>query len=483
MLRQVLFAANLSFAFFSFYGDAANPSDRQCEDARYTNKHRAFVLTDMSNEPDDQMSLVRLLTYSNEIDIRGIGVVTSTWKNSSIDSDTVRLVISAYGNVTESLNANVPDSAPYPPAENLLEKVSVGHPVYGLAALQQNASEAALALVKAGDDASQDDPLWVQCWGGAGVLAEALNLVQQTREANATAAFVQNLRVYSISDQDDAGPWIRQRFPNLFYIVSLHSMNEYGRATWNGISGELFRFFDKGGPDSSLVTNEWLGEHIRVGELGKHYPRFDFIMEGDTPAFFPLIQNGLGNPEHPEWGNWGGRWKLLDASRKINVFTDATDWVIGVNNETYLTSYGTIWRWRREYQYDFAARMQWTLGKSYEESNHAPVAIVNGSCGPEIIELTYKLNDTIVLDASQSWDPDSDKLSFTWFHYLDVTERVEGKSPFGTEFVKISNISEDGSVVAVTPKYNHTMHLVLKVEDDGDMELTTYRRVVLYLTT
>lgn len=50
-------------------------------------------------------------------------------------------------------------------------------------------------------------------------------------------------------------------------------------------------------------------------------------MEGDTPAFFPLIQNGLGDPEHPEWGNWGGRWKLLDQSRKVNVFTDATDWV------------------------------------------------------------------------------------------------------------------------------------------------------------
>ncbi|KAL1596499.1 hypothetical protein SLS60_009146 [Paraconiothyrium brasiliense] len=409
--------------------------------------------------------------------------IECVWKNSSIDDETVRLVISAYGNVTQSLNANVPSSAPYPQASELLSKVHVGHPVYGLASLQLNTSDAGLALVKAGDDASPTDPLYVQCWGGAAVLAEALNIVQQTRDANATASFVANLRVYSISDQDDAGPWIRQRFPTLSYIVSLHSFSEYGRATWNGISGELFRFFDIGGPDSSLVTNEWLQTHVRVGELGAHYPKFDFIMEGDTPAFFPLVQNGLGDPEHPEWGNWGGRWKLLDQSGKVNVFTDATDWVVGINNQTYLTSFGTIWRWRREYQFDFAARMQWTLGKKYEETNHAPVAIVNGSCGPGVIELNYKINDTVVLDALESWDPDGDELKFKWFHYLDVTERVEGKSPFPSKYVKIEDVDASGAVIAVTPQYNHTIHIILQVEDDHDMELTTYRRVVLYPTS
>ncbi len=32
--------------------------------------------------------------------------------------------------------------------------------------------------------------------------------------------FVSKLRVYTISDQDDSGPWIRKTFPTLFYIVS-----------------------------------------------------------------------------------------------------------------------------------------------------------------------------------------------------------------------------------------------------------------------
>ena len=75
-----------------------------------------FVCTDMSNEPDDQMSLVRFLTYANELDIQGIVGSTSVWKNDSVDEATIRTVISAYGEVVINLDANVPSSAPYPPA-------------------------------------------------------------------------------------------------------------------------------------------------------------------------------------------------------------------------------------------------------------------------------------------------------------------------------------------------------------------------------
>ena len=35
----------------------------------YVAKPRVLVLTDIANEPDDQMSLVRLLVYSNQLDL------------------------------------------------------------------------------------------------------------------------------------------------------------------------------------------------------------------------------------------------------------------------------------------------------------------------------------------------------------------------------------------------------------------------------
>jgi Protein of unknown function (DUF1593) len=33
-------------------------------------------------------------------------------------------------------------------------------------------------------------------------------------------------------------------------------------------------------------------------------------MEGDTPSFLYLIDNGLSMLEHPDWGSWGGRYEL-----------------------------------------------------------------------------------------------------------------------------------------------------------------------------
>ena len=72
------------------------------------------------------------------------------------------------------------------------------------------------------------------------------------------------IRVYTISDQDDSGPWIRKTFPGLFYIVSPgpHGGGAYHFATWSGASGDRFhgRFV---GADFSLVDNPWPDENIR----------------------------------------------------------------------------------------------------------------------------------------------------------------------------------------------------------------------------
>lgn len=211
-----------------------------CETAKYENKTRVFVMTDISNEPDDQMSLVRFLTYANELDIVNIAVVTSTWKNDSIDTPSVYGVFDGYSQVVDSLNSNVPEAGSYPPADEVAAKLVTGHAVYGLAALDEpTPSNASTALI-AGVDASEE-PLWVLAWGGANVLAEALNQVKNERSEEEVAAFVRKLRVHSISDQDDAGAWIRTNFPTLFYIVSIHGFSEYAIATWN-VSRAIFPY-------------------------------------------------------------------------------------------------------------------------------------------------------------------------------------------------------------------------------------------------
>lgn len=42
-------------------------------------RHRLIILTDMENEPDDAQTMVKLLMYSNEIDIEGLIATTSRW--------------------------------------------------------------------------------------------------------------------------------------------------------------------------------------------------------------------------------------------------------------------------------------------------------------------------------------------------------------------------------------------------------------------
>ncbi|KAK8064407.1 hypothetical protein PG994_007045 [Apiospora phragmitis] len=402
------------------------PEDRQCATARYAHKHRVFVATDISNEPDDQMSLVRLLAYANELDLQGLAVVTSVWKNDSLDTAAVMTVLDAYADVTALLDAHVPAGAAYPRAEALRALVHEGHPVYGLAALELPPSAAALALIAAADAASAADPLYVCLWGGAGVLAEALHHVSQIRSSSPddVAAFVRKLRVYAISDQDDAGAWLRTNYPSLFYVVSLHGFSEYTQASWNGISGEAYRHFDRGGPDTSLVTNDWLQRHVRVGVLGgAHYPNFTFIMEGDTP--------------------------------------DAADVAVGVDGEIHVSAFAGIWRWRQAYQHDFAARMQWTTANNTAQNknnNHAPVVVVNGTCGPDPVKLSYRFGEgaVIVVDAaSGSWDPDGDGLAFDWFHYREVTARMqEGVITKVSEDIRIEKLDPTGGVVSLEPLKN-----------------------------
>lgn len=430
-------------------------SSKQCGTVSNVQRRRLFVLSDVGNEPDDQMSLVRLLTYSNEIDIQGIAAVTSTWLKNTTNPDTVKSVITAYGEVVDNLNANVQEPLTYPSAESLLAKVLSGRGVYGLAALSLNMSGAATSLVHAVDKGSSSDPLWIAGWGGANVLAEALNHVAQTRDATAAAEFVSKIRYHGASDQDNAAVWVRIHYPQLFFVSSIHGWGQYYEATWAGISGESVWLFDPDGPDSTLVANDWLQEHIRIGTLGAKYPNFTVIMEGDTPTFFPLIPNGLADPEHPEWGSWGGRYALVDPTGVSKLYSNAVDLANGTNGQYFTSSFASVWRWREEYQYDFAARMQWATNGNFKEHNHSPVPVVNNTCGPEPLVVPFDLlvGEAVVLDASGSWDPDNDELSFEWFNYQeDSMSDVSFERPGYTYWITVETLDERDAIVSAEPK-------------------------------
>jgi hypothetical protein len=373
-----------------------------------------------------------------------------------------------------------------------------GQPGYGMAAVgADKTSPGAEAIIKAADR-PDPRPLWVSIWGGANTLAQALRQIRATRPPAELEKLIRKLRVYSISDQDDAGPWIRREFPGLFYVVKPSTPNgeEYASATWTGISGDLF-YRNCAGADRTTVTNEWLDRHIRTkGPLGKLYPKFQFIMEGDTPAFLGLTNNGLESFRNPSWGGWGGRYvyrRPYGETRAIwtqggDSFGRVTsqDEVTGQDGRTYVSDQATIWRWRTAFQHEFAARMDWTVAP-FERANHSPTLVVNGAGGTGVVRLDVRVGQAVTLDAAGSRDPDGHKLAYQWFHYpeagfvpgvnLAAVTLADAASPKATATATaaarpnwLRGARRDATGVA---------HIILAVTDDGSPPLISYRRVIL----
>ena len=56
-------------------------------------KPRVFVLTDIENEPDDAMSMVRFLTYANQFDVEGLVATTSVHQQNQTAAWRIRVSI------------------------------------------------------------------------------------------------------------------------------------------------------------------------------------------------------------------------------------------------------------------------------------------------------------------------------------------------------------------------------------------------------
>ena len=128
---------------------------------------RAVIISDIGNEPDDQMSLVRLLLYSNEIDIEALIAGTSTWQKAIVHPETMRTLIKAYGQVRPNLLLHAKS---WPTAEELDARVYSGQRAYGKAAtgadkMSEGAEgvNGALAALAAGAAGAAGPPVAAVC--------------------------------------------------------------------------------------------------------------------------------------------------------------------------------------------------------------------------------------------------------------------------------------------------------------------------------
>ena len=480
----------------------------------YVPKVRVVVLTDIANEPDDQMSMVRFLVYSNQFDVEGLIATTSTWMRNKVRPDVIHALLDAYEQVQPNLMKHEDG---FPATATLRRVVASGQPGFGMQAVGAGKMSTGAELILKAADRADARPLWITAWGGTNTLAQALLQARATRSSERMDALVGRLRVYSISDQDDAGPWIRREFPSLHYIVmpSTTDGDQYSYATWTGISGDRF-YKNAPGADFTTFTDEWVNINIRSkGPLGKLYPFPCCIHEGDTPSFLGLINNGLASFMSPTFGGWGGRyvWRQFYGETRP-LWTqggdaypgkdNSKDLVTGADGNTYSSDQATIWRWRPAFQHDFAARMDWTI-KAAGEANHNPEPVVNGLGGKQPIAIDAAVGSAVVLDATGTRDPDGHSLKYTWFFYSEAGSGIPGQpvrhetavpaggggsaaeggipsAPSGGPREPLPRVTIEGAAAAravVTPRVAGIAHIILAVEDDGRPTLTSYRRIIL----
>ena len=74
-----------------------------CSTVSAAEKPRVFVLTDIENEPDDAMSMVRFLTYANHFDVEGLAATTSIHQQRRVAPQRIRSIVEAYGKVRDNL--------------------------------------------------------------------------------------------------------------------------------------------------------------------------------------------------------------------------------------------------------------------------------------------------------------------------------------------------------------------------------------------
>lgn len=417
-------------------------------------KPRLVVLTDIGPadvEPDDNESAVRLLAYADRFEIEAI-CTTVGWNCDPYPvewAEYLNRVIDAYqsdvpnlmkrSGQTEFLGIDDENGSQrigyWPSADYLRGRALMGSTKAGIGVIGEgNDSPGSDMLIRLADE---DDPrpIYVTAWGSGNTLAQAIWRVKQTRSPEEVKRFVRKFRLYTITDQDmkyamrmqrdySSHQWLRTEFPDDLLLVWDESawlnQNALGKQNWEKYA-ELIQ---------------------KKGALGKVYPDFLWGVEGDTPSFLNCMPNGLNDPDDPTQVGWGGYHVFaVSPDGHSMAWTNWHEPVKSISDSYEKRFYDDEFN-------DFAARMQWA-----EEGK--------GNLNPELKVVAKKVDGgRMRLDASGSYDPDGDALSFLWW-----TQGASGMEVLGNELVLVMDADK-------MPE-----SIVCEVHDDGPFRLVAYKRI------
>jgi hypothetical protein len=105
------------------------------------------------------------------------------------------------------------------------------------------------------------------------------------------------------------------------------------------------------------------------------------------------------------------------------------------------------------------------------KGNKNPIAIINSNEGIEILKESPQQGTTMILDASKSYDPDGDTLTFKWW--------IQPEAGSYTKEITINNENTSAVHIEVpSDSAGKTFHVICEITDNGVPKLTSYRRII-----
>ena len=472
-------------------------------------KARLIILADMGNEPDEEQQMMHMLMCSNEFTLEGLIAVTGKYLHPDHPTPFKRKVhpelflklIEGYERVWQNLSKHAKG---YPDPDYLRSIVLPGQAGYGIADTGEGKTSEGSRLIERALEKEDPRPVYVVVNAGSNTLAQALKDYEKSHSEKELEEAVAKLRVFENGAQDNSGAWICHRFPGIHWIRSNYQTYCYGGPSWEGaIDGtgkdiELGPYTWEPYDYSPLGQHQWALEHIvgNHGPFGPYWPlrtfhggKIGFLEGGGTIPWLGFVSTGLSDLDRPWWGGWSGRfsrekvkndWSRHESVRVDEVACDPfytyaegeDTWTDPASGETYKGNFVPVWRWRRAFFNDFRCRMDWCY-MTYDEANHAPVALVNGDMSDRIIHMDAGPGDKIYLDAEGTSDPDGDLFAIHWWCY--------GEAGTYEGLPVISNRSAEKALVEIPEDAaGSEIHIILEVKDLSDIaSLWDYRRIVI----
>ena len=467
-----------------------------CAKETIPEKHRVVILTDMTH--DDGNSFIRYLYYSSYFDLEAL-IVTNQLPDFNYDDegpwDKAMGILDAYKQELPQLRKHDPNLPEY---DDLLAVTKRGRgaiPIIWLTNSLKFAGNIADRYVESSWDSiyyhdwigeglnpngeskdsegseflikvfekDDDRPIFVQAWGGTITFVQALYRYRQKHGEEAFLRLIPKIHLFGILFQD-----ISFEFFADFRLMQEKTCAGFGSAipTYGQEPVELGKvLYDNGHFWYYVWSNDPdYKKPLTSNDVNGHGPMSDIYDdggEGDTPSFLYLLSGvfGLNDPNDPSHGSWGTMFKPMGDSFPANYYATC-----GVDRNELV-------RWVPDATKSFKNRLLWSV-KDPGEVNREPIAIINGDRSNRILNINGKPGERIKLDASRSFDPDGDQISFNWFRYHEADSyngEYEIETPTGSK----------QELIIPTGLGTRSIHIVLEVRDNGSPDLVTYRRVIL----